>query len=146
MTMRPSLLFVAALVLFQACKKNRENQIDVLAIWECHKAQNLDSSDIAAKLIGTWSWNKQSCYWKGSGSPGLGVKVTFRVDHSFTVTKNASILTQGTWIIERDVNQWHLRPSSPSEWLYGYIMFCDNHVLFNDSPTDGCDNLFSRIN
>ncbi|HEX6222872.1 MAG TPA: hypothetical protein VFZ52_00580, partial [Chryseolinea sp.] len=125
-----------------ACKK--EDKLDVGSYWRCNQSQNLDSTAISAKLIGSWTWSKQACFWTGrTVSANKNIKVTFRSDRTFSVNENATSLTQGTWkVVHEDGNSWGLELSSPSEYLHGRILFCDNQVVLNDSYRDGCDNLF----
>ena len=134
------LTFFAGLI---SCKK--EN-LDINAYWQCNKSQNLDTTAISNKLIGSWRWVKHSCFSKGNTTQAdQNVKVTFRGDHSFSVNDHSNTLTQGIWnLIQVDGNSWGLHMSSASEILYGRILFCGNEVLFNDSYIDGCDNLFNQ--
>lgn len=137
-----SLIILAGLV---SCKK--EN-LDVDAFWNCNKTQNLDSLSVTSKLEGSWKWAKQYCFWTDKTKKAdRNIKVTFNHDHTFSVTENASILTQGTWkVIPAGTGAWQLETSASSEFLPGRILFCDNQLLLNDSYIDGCDNLFYRSN
>jgi len=144
--MRHFLLGVTILTGLVACKK--EN-IDIDKFWNCNQTQNLDTSAISSKLIGSWNWSKQAC-GDGAGkskTADKNIKVTFRTDRTFYVNENATLLTQGNWkLVQVDGNSWGLDLSSTSEYLYGRILFCDNQVLFNNSYRDGCDNLFAKSN
>ena len=130
-----------------ACKKDN---LDISSFWNCNQLQNLDTTAVSAKLVGSWSWIKQAC---GDGAGKIkkadkNIKVTFRTDRTFSVNENAALLTQGTWkVVQVDGSSWGLDLSSASEFLYGRIFFCDDtQVLFNDSYRDGCDNLFNKRN
>jgi hypothetical protein len=143
--MRIILFCLAIIAGLSACKKE---QLDLKLFWECNQSQHLDSLAISGKLVGSWKWSKQSCFWTGqTTSADKNLQVTFKNDKSFSISENAGILSQGIWkIVKLDVSSWGLDLSSPSEYLYGRILFCSNQVLFNDSYRDGCDNLFDRIN
>ena len=134
------------LTAFTACKK--DEKLDVSSFSNCSAAQNLDSASISAKLIGSWVWSKRACFWTGTTqSANKNIKVTFGIDHTFSVNENAATLTQGTWKLIQEPNvAWHLSVSSPSEYLEGRILFCEKQLLLNDSYRDGCDNLFNKIN
>lgn len=143
--MRLTLLFIASLAGLLSCKKEKP---DLTACWQCSIVQALDSTAISGKLVGSWTWAKQSCFRPGMVKPAdRTIKATFKIDHSFAVVEGANTLTQGTWgLIQVDGNSWRLELSAPSEFLYGRILFCDKQLLFNDSYIDGCDNVFNRSN
>ena len=137
------LTIIAGLI---SCKKEK---LDINYYWQCNQSQNLDTTAISLKLFGSWKWSKQVC-GDGAGevkNADKNIKVTFRTDRTFSVEENAISLTQGTWkLIKVDGNSWGLDMSSPSEYLYGRILFCSNEILFNERYIDGCDNLFNKSN
>ena len=122
--------------------------MEITSFWKCNQSKNLDNTAISNKLSGSWAWNKQSCFDAGkTKSANRNIKVTFKTDHTFSVNENSNVLTQGTWkLIQVDGTSWGLDLSTPSEFLSGRILFCDDQVLFNDSYRDGCDNLFYKSN
>ncbi len=142
--MRLIVMYLVLIIILFACKK--EQKIDNNSIWQCNQSQNLDSTLVSSKLIGTWKCEKRSCFWTNTTELAKkNVIVTFKSDRSFFVTENAVIITQGNWkVVSEDSTSWGLNLSSPSEYLYGRILFCDNLVLFNNSYVDGCDNLFKK--
>lgn len=137
-----SLIILVAVI---SCKKDN---LDINSFWECNRSQNLDSTTLSVKLIGSWTWAKQSCFWEGkTKTANKNIKVTFNNNHTFNVNEDLNTLTQGTWkLVQVDVNSWGFLLSSPSNYLYGRILFCNKEVLFNDSYRDGCDNLFRKSN
>lgn len=144
--MRLALFFLTLFAGLISCKKET---LDIKSFWQCNQSQNLDTTGISSKLIGSWYWSKQAC-GDGAGkakTADKNIKVTFRTDRTFFVDENAALLTQGTWkLVQVEGNFWSLDLSSASEYLYGRILFCDNRILFNDSYRDGCDNLFNKSN
>ena len=140
--------FIFLFLLSQSCKKGDENssEINMQALYKCNDSQNFDSSNLAAKLIGTWKLKKISCFWSGATSnPDKNVIVTFTNTGTFTVSENSIINTQGNWrlkIVDSGIHGLDL--DTPSIYLYGRILLCENQVVFNDSYIDGCDNLFER--
>lgn len=141
--MRILLLCLTIFVGLTSCKKDR---LDINSFWQCNLSQKLDTTAISSKLTGSWTWSKQSCSDEGeTKSADRNIKVTFNINHTFSVTENSNSLTQGTWkLTQVDGTSWGLDISSPSKYLYGRILFCVNQVLFNASYRDGCDNLFNR--
>jgi hypothetical protein len=131
------LLVVAA----GGCKK----KIDIASFNGCHKALNLDSAATAAKLLGTWKWDKRDCPGTPRTSPSdKNVRVTF-VDSVFTVYQDTTTLTLGSWsLVPVDANVFRLEMYPPNVYLHGEILFCDNEVLFSNNYLDGCDHLFFR--
>jgi hypothetical protein len=138
-------LFVFALILFFACKRN---EINIQKIRKCNQAQNLDSSAIHDKLIGTWKWDKQACFSSNKTKKAdKNIQVTFNTNATFYVKENEQVITEGNWeIVVEDRTKWGLKLSQATPYFYGAILFCKQQVLFNDSYRDGCDNLFIKSN
>lgn len=124
----------------------KEKDLNLYSYWQCNQAQKLDTTAIAKKLEGSWLWTKQDCALLGKFKyADKKIRVTFRSNRTFSVTENSTTLTQGNWKIKQeDGNSWGLAMSSPSTYLYGRILFCDNQVVFNQSYIDGCDNVFKK--
>ena len=137
-------LFLLALTLFFSCSK--KDTIDVPTFWQCNKNQNLDSTAIANKLLGSWVWAIQSCGDVPTvKTADKNVIVNFNINGNFNKVENGTVITQGTWKLKIvDSNMYGLELTQPSQYLHGRILFCDNEVLFNDSYRDGCDNVFNK--
>lgn len=143
--MRLGFLLLILFAVLTSCKKDK---LDINSFWQCNQSQNLDTTAISSKLVGSWTWAKQSCFSTGkTKSADRNIKVTFKSDHTFSVNESSNVLTQGTWkLLLLDGSSSGLELSTPSEFLYGRILLCDGQVLFNDSYRDGCDNLFNKNN
>jgi hypothetical protein len=141
--MRPTLILMTICAVIISCKKE---PLDINLFWQCNNSQNLDSASISNKLTGSWTWTKQSCFWSGkTTNADKNVKVIFNSNATFSVSENTNIVTHGSWKLTIvDSNMWGLDLTSPSDYLYGRIIFCENQVLFNNSYIDGCDNLFFK--
>ncbi len=144
-SMRLIIIILTLTLILNSCKKETINLND---FWQCNKSQNLDTTAIASKLTGSWTWKKQSCFWSGKTiRADKAVKVTFNSNRTFSLSENSIIVTQGIWKLKIvDSNMYGLDLTQPSEYLYGRILFCSDEVLFNDSYIDGCDNLFGKTN
>ena len=142
--------FVIAGLIIHSCKKDKSSEIDWKAIKECNNAMHLDTTAVASNLVGKWqlkAWYCGFCTEPGTHNPDKTVIISFTSARLFTVTENSTIVTQGNWYIGKvDTNNWGLQTSSPSRYLFGYILFCDNQVMFSDSYIDGADNLFDKVN
>jgi len=142
--MKSTLLLSAICLLLFSCKKDTsDNQF----FWQCDNSQNLDSTATATKIIGSWRWLQQRSSAGGEVTMAdKTVIVTFNSDSTFTVRENSSVTTQGNWKLYMfSDNTWALDLTSPSNYLYGAISFCNNKVLFTASVVDGSDNLFERV-
>ena len=144
--MRKATLSLAICLLLLACKKDDS---DDQKPWTCvDYSQTLDSSVIADKILGTWHFVKER---GGSNGEVLmadkNIQVTFEPNFTFTVVENSSVITQGDWRLKKffDIpKEWELDVSSPSRYLRGRIVFCDNQLVFSYSALDGNDKLFKR--
>jgi len=121
---------------------------DLRSFLECHQSQQLDSAAISNKLVGTWSLSISVCYkFPMVNPPRFNVKVNFNVNGSFIVSDHSGIVTQGNWKLKNlDPKMWGFDLTSPSEYLYGRILFCKNQVLFDSTYVngEGCDNVFYK--
>ena len=141
--MRLAIVCLTILIGLTACKKDK---LDIIAYWECNKLQNLDSTGISAKLLGSWRWALESCPYAGYFQiANMKVTLTFKGDGTFSIKDGSNVVREGKWMLARaDANSWHLDATSLSDFLYGRILFCDNQLLFYDSDRDACDNLFYK--
>jgi hypothetical protein len=59
--------------------------------------------------------------------------------------ENSNVVTQGTLkLIYYSANHYGLRPNEYNHYIGGEVYFCDNQLLFFDSPVDGVNNLFEK--
>ena len=142
--MRFAPFYLALVVGFVACK---EPELNIQSFWDCHHSRSLDTSAISGKLIGSWLWSRQSCFTTGKTiKADKNIKVVFNANRRFKVYENTTEMTSGTWGLKSsDSGTWELELSSGSRYLNGRILLCDNHVLFNNSYIDGCDNAFTKM-
>ena len=140
--MKQVLFLLTICLILLSCKKNNNR-----TLWDCNNSPFLDSVTISNKIIGSWLWTKQLC---GDGAVSIliankNIKITFNASATFTVYENSRILTQGNWNLKTvDINAWGLHLTSPSEYLYGRVLFCNNKIMFNNSYLDACDNVFVK--
>lgn len=141
--MRTGILFLAMVLTLASCKKNKTNEIqDVL---RCTMPESLDSSATVAKLIGSWTWKKQSIANTNQFKDAdKSVTVTFISDSTFSVAENSSVVLQGTWKVINYGSFYGLQTDPYSQYIGGAIYFCDNQLLFVASIYDGADNLFEK--
>lgn len=140
--MRSVFLVLTICTVILSCKKDSsENN----SFGQCSNAQYLDSASTSTKLLGSWVWKKQACFSNKAANADKNVIINFNANGTFTVNENSIIVTTGSWKLEiNDINYWGLDLTSPSNYLYGRIYFCEKQVIFNDSYRDGCDNLFVK--
>ncbi len=142
--MRLTLLILTICLALFSCKKHVA-AINPLAFWTCTITEN-DSTLIAQKLAGSWKWTKQFCSSQITPA-NKSVTVIFNSNAGFTITEDSVITTQGNWKLQNaGPNQWQLSLDSSSNYLRGFISFCNNEVVFADIYFDGCNNYFDKIN
>ena len=140
--MRSVFLVLTIFTVILSCKKDSSENY---SFGQCPNAQYLDSASTSTKLVGSWVWKKQACFTSKAANADKNVIITFNANGTFTVSENGSIITAGSWKLEiTDISSWGLNLTSPSNYLYGRIYFCEKQLLFNDSYRDGCDNLFVK--
>ncbi|MES1226806.1 MAG: hypothetical protein ABUT20_65640 [Bacteroidota bacterium] len=129
-------------VIFFACKKN--TSVKSLAInWPCDIIE--DSAIITNHLPGSWKWVKYTCNTDQVNPADKETEVTFYANGTFKVEENSAIITQGSWHLKKlDTSNWGLDLTAPSEYLKGFVIFCDNQVAFINSYVDGCNNYFEE--
>lgn len=143
--MKQTLLVITICLLFFSCKKNTPDEQSLL---QCNHPQNLDSAATSNKIVGSWMLIKER--WGSTGevvTPGKNIKVTFNSNSTYSLFEDSSVLAQGNWNLKIVLDSmWGLDIAAPSNYLYGYISFCDNQVLFSYSYLDGTNNLFEKVN
>ena len=141
--MKPTLIVITICFLLFSCKKNTS---DKQLFLQCNNPQYLDSTAISNKIVGSWTLIKQR--WGSTGEVVMAdknIKVTFNANSTYTVVEDSSVLAQGNWNLKIVLdNMWGLDLTEPSNYLYGYISFCGNQVLFSYGYLDGNDNLFEK--
>ena len=139
--MKYAFLLLTVCLFFISCKKHTS---DVNSLWPCDII-NDDSTSIASQIVGSWSWNRYACSTGNLMMAVKDIKITLDSNATFIILEDSSVIAQGTWKLKNSVsNQWELDLSSPSEYLKGFIMFCNNQVAFIDSYEDGRNHYFEQ--
>ncbi|MBS1511608.1 MAG: hypothetical protein JST86_12250 [Bacteroidetes bacterium] len=116
----------------------------------CHNQTIWDSSTIHQHLIGKWQWEYIKCYWAPENANNEDFKnlsVEFKQNNSLEVKLNGQTTQTSSWAIVRLNDGYFKLVTNPIVFqLPGKVLFCENHVLFFDSYTDGCDNYFKKQN
>ncbi|HYG52255.1 MAG TPA: hypothetical protein VD905_15195 [Flavobacteriales bacterium] len=155
--MKKAVSFICCIagVIMYSCKKDKavpetSRGVDINAFYECNTAQQLDTAEMANKLLGKWKLILSACGEcndPGWYEPVKTVFVTFTSPNEFSVEENSTVISSGHWnLCMIDTNKWVLCSSSSLNYIAGYILFCDNRVLFYNSYIDGIDNLFEKLN
>jgi len=135
------LSFIICLSLF-SCKKR--DSLHTGSPSPCNEYE--DSASISNKILGSWKLTSSSC-WNDAASPAdKNIQVSFVSNGTFILQQNLSVIAQGNWKLKSIIsNQWILDLTAPSNYLSGYILFCDKRVSFADGYRDGCNNFFDKI-
>lgn len=106
------------------------------------------STKIANHLIGEWDWKFIECFWTPEDANRRDFKdwsIEFDSNLELVVKENGQVDQIATWrIVESHSGLFRLEVDPPVIFLYGDILICDNRIVFNDTPTDGCDNHFRK--
>ena len=125
-----------------SCKKHTQ---DAGLYWPCDIIE--DSAAISSQIIGSWKWAKYSCATDKIIVADKDTKVVFNSDGTFILQGNSTAIAEGNWHLKRiDISGWGLDLTSPTDYLKGYTIFCENQVAFIDSYEDGCNYYFAKTN
>lgn len=131
------------MVLFmQSCKKDKPiGKVD----WKCHEGEQLDSAQLAARMVGSWKWKILYCPWPNDTTTAdKDVLVKFDSDGTYTLKENSSTRGNGTWKLTSSGQGFYLEGSISNSYLNGEIVSCENMLQFTMSYVDGCDHIFER--
>lgn len=122
----------------------------------CDDNTDWDSLGVRNELLGEWKKEFMFCSWTGTRSCYIADNnsVVFHPDQSLDVKNNGEVVRSGEWKVliadsipgQQKVDyELNVEPQELS--LIGIILFCDNdRLIFSDSPWDGCDNHYRKIN
>jgi hypothetical protein len=90
-------IVILSLTIFLGLISCRKDKMDVQDFVECSMSQKFDSTAIAAKLIGSWTWKKQSIANTNKfRNADKNIKVTFNADATFSMTENSNVVLQSS--------------------------------------------------
>lgn len=143
-----SALLVLALALY-SCSNDEEERMIKGSMFKCHFETEWDSTSTSNALIGQWEWAFRNCYWtfdEFDKDISKGMKVEFRSDGTYEITKDGQLIQTSTWALINAIDeQFALRQEDWVWELDGRIFLCDGQLQFNDSYQDGCDNYYFRV-
>jgi hypothetical protein len=119
-----------------------------LNLWACHRTVTRDSTATESALLGVWTWEYISCFWKTEKANGEDFKclsIEFKADHTLIVKESGKITQTARWKIFRgDPELFVIKTEPLVPQVVGRILFCEDVLEFNDSYVDGCDNYFKK--
>jgi hypothetical protein len=147
---------IILLISLVSCKE--DDLLDNTEYFECNKALALTVSSATERIIGKWKWDRQICC--GQTTRPTEDKTTyanqiveFNADGTGVVTKgtntkpfrwelkiNAAATDSFDWVIDSPTGK-----VVPDGTMYGYIMFCDNSLIFLATPIDGANNFYAKL-
>lgn len=149
MLLRKKLLTIALMLLLawlQSCKKDELPPTDPQKFIDCYLEQSFDSSSLSQHLSYQWKLTARSCFWTGEKPIDKEVILALNDSGTFYLSEQAIVILEGSWKIESMGNEYfQLDFDTLNSYLYGISLLCEGNLLFYDSPTDGCDNLFERV-
>jgi hypothetical protein len=129
-----------------------QEEFNINTFGKCNGGIITDSLSLSSKLTGTWKRTEQLCMCCGKPTKAnKAVITTFMSDTTFSVSENQKIITTGIWRIRKDIDGfvisiYYSQGASDGHYLDGYITICDNQLLADASPNDGCKHLFIKTN
>jgi len=116
---------------------------------DCHHEITWDSLSISNEILGEWQWFHKYCVWgdfEGDSVSDKTVKVTFFENGTLNFQKDTLIKTL-SWNVKSTgaTNLFELKFDLFVNNINGFIRICDNEISFDDTPTDGCQNFFRKI-
>lgn len=116
---------------------------------DCHHETTWDSLSTADGIVGEWQWFHKHCVWgsfEGDSISDKDVTIKFFENGTLAFQKDTSMKT-ATWQVKSTGadNLFELKFDSFVSNINGSIRICDNEISFDDTPTDGCQNFFRKI-
>lgn len=131
-----------------SCDKKDDDTIPELND-ECFWELQLDSAQVADKLVDKWKW--QYAFLGGKGVPEFsddaskGLSLEFKSDGTLLVKRKGEAPQSGTWSLRFAWEGYYNIIVSPFvNETFGVVMFCENQLLFNGGVGDGPNNYFKR--
>lgn len=136
------LISIIALLSFISCRKDELNK---LFYTRCETIEIKDVSQVKAKLIGKWKWQKATNVWISYYYfADRQTFLEFKLDDTYTIIENDSIIDQGTYSINDESGGFEIEKSGSNLYMYGHIYFCEDLVAFSDMVRDGSNYVFKR--
>lgn len=147
---------VFSLTGFYSCKDEKADQLnpsvntpaaDIERIRNCHTTQNPYPSQITANIEGTWVWQSSTCYGKiaTTNSADKHVVAVFNDGGLYKIFEDSKLISEGSWALTNTGgNDWVITTSSTNSYIKGYVLLCNNELIFSNSYLDGCDYYFTR--
>ena len=144
--MKQILLIVAISCYLFSCS---EETLEIISFGKCNGGIMADSLAMHTQLIGAWTWTEISCSFSANPNPTLAdkdVTATFNSNSTYSILENSAIAVQGTWEVQKSMEGYivSIQNLSTVHYLDGSISICENQLLADSSPGDGCKYLFVK--
>jgi hypothetical protein len=152
---------IALLLLFSISGCKDDVLLNNTPYFECNKALGLTIVTAHDRIIGKWKWERRVCCGlMASGQKPYedkdsfaGQVVEFRADGTGEILRGTN-RKSFHWDLKlnpaaEDTFDWVQDLSAgkvvPDETMYGYILFCDDQLIFLNTPVDGADNFYLKF-
>jgi hypothetical protein len=150
---------IASLLAMLSCVEEQDSPH--VRFYECNKNNPVDTANIRTALHGQWTWRYTVCCPEASGplkidsesrrglildidSAGFGTAIFDDTVH-FSWNYIASIDTVSSVQQNRTVVAYYRLTVSPHlYYTNGYLLLCNNELMFNNSGADGEDIVFKK--
>jgi hypothetical protein len=138
------LVFVTALITL-SCDKHDVDANTMKDMWACSQTRNYDTLSMVRDLAGQWRL-KVTYTQSGNDFPKKIVIVTLHRAGTYSIMEDNSVTASGHWKLTPAGDGITITTPESTNWLYGEVLLCGEHVLFSSSRRDGPDHLFERLN
>lgn len=144
------ILYFIPLLIFFSCDihdhPTKRVDPDFFELMQCSKNKDQISSIVESKLVGSWIWYKRICSktLQPDFEGDLGLSVDLKMDSSYVLFQNDSIIQTGKWNISSDLNKIQTNPRINQ--FDGNFEMCPDKFVCNNLGLDICANFFKRDN
>jgi len=146
--MKNFFLALCIVIFFWACQEDDgSGRYPLNTIIDCTEAAPTDSLEITEQLVGSWFWTESFCPCCPNSQPTSAdklVTVSFQSDQTLVLKEEGETIFTGEWTIILSQFGYLISIEDPPFYIDGYKTICDNQLLFDKSPVDGCMYLFYK--
>jgi len=140
-----TILFLAIIGL-SACSDDEITALNNGPYLDCYLEDEWNVFKIRDALEGRWNLNARQCAFI-IDEPDVrnSIQLEFRDDDELVVRNDGNVIQRASWQVVSGFDGFYYVETEPFiEFTLGPAIICNNQVLFNDAPLDGCDHYFNK--
>lgn len=141
-------LFIAAAMLKCEQKTAERRHPELQQLWECYNQSEWTADSLNTQLTGQWKWFYVESPWVAEGlfTEEENFVVEFSGDSTLYVLADGHVQDTVHYSLEpENGGNYKLSLHHGVQHLYGFIVLCEDVLVFNDSYRDGTDDYFYRV-